>query len=90
VEWRVGKTVTPVERRAVDSTGAAITHGLRAPEALRRQVEKPADVGENKSPPKKRTFGEERSQCGPLFHEISRAAGPPKQTTKNDGLSHHG
>jgi hypothetical protein len=39
-------------------------------------------------PSKKRTFGEERSQCGPLFHEISRAAGPPKQTTKGDGLPH--
>ena len=36
----------------------------------------------------KRTFGEENSQCGPLFHEISRAAGPPKQTTKDDGLPH--
>jgi len=39
-------------------------------------------------PSKKRTFGEERSQCGPLFHEISRAADPPKQTTKGDGLPH--
>jgi len=36
----------------------------------------------------KRTFGEENSQCGPLFHEISRAAGPPRQTTKGDGLPH--
>jgi len=30
-------------------------------------------------PSEKRTFGEGRCQCGPLFHEISRAAGPPKQ-----------
>jgi hypothetical protein len=30
----------------------------------------------------KRTFGEENSQCGPLFHEISRAAGPPKQASE--------
>jgi hypothetical protein len=57
---------------------------LRAPQALKRQGRKSrqsaweADAGWEPAP-----------QAGDHhFHEISRAAGPPKQTTKNDGLPH--
>src|SRR2546425_497198 len=50
------------------------------------RVEKPMQAIENTWQPKKPpSWG-----ANPVFHEISRAAGPKKQTTKCDRLPHGG